>query len=265
MPKSRIQRTLLFLLIALVLFSLSITKIYRVEGLRGFIISISSPPQKALTRFYDAVSGLLSRYLFLVGVAEENERLKEEVGQLKFRLQVLAERAREAERLRGLLGFKEATDLEVLPARVIGLSPNPQSRAFFIDRGLKDGVRKGMAVVTGEGVVGRIGEVAPDSALVVPVIERGMRVSVLLEGSRTRAVLEGLGWSCRLLYVPKEEEVREGDRVITSGLDGVFPKGLWVGEVRRVKESPGGLFLEVEVRPFVDFSRLEEVLVVVRG
>lgn len=265
MPRSRTQRGLLLLLLALVLFSLSVTGIYRGGGLREILISISTPPQRALTWAYDGVARLLSRYLFLVGVAEENERLRGEVRELRLRLQVLAERAREAERLRELLHFKESTDLEVLPARVIGLSPSPQSRAFFINRGQRDGVKRGMAVVTGDGVVGRIGEVTPDSALVVPIIERGIRVSVLLEGSRTRAVLEGLGWSCRLLYVPKEEGVREGDRVITSGLDGVFPKGLWVGEVSRVNRSPGGLFLEVEVRPFVDFSRLEEVLVVIRG
>lgn len=265
MPKYRTRRGLLFLLLTLILFSLSATGVHRGEGLRQVLITLSSLPLEALTWVYNKGSDLVAHYLLLVEVARENERLREEVRRLRLEVQVLSEEAKEAERLRKILELKETIGLRVIPARVIGLSPNPQSRAFFIDRGMKDGLRKGMAVVSGDGVVGRIGVVAPSSSLVIPIVEQGMRVSVLLEDSRTRGVLEGKGWSCKLLYVPREEGVREGHRVVTSGLDGVFPKGLWVGEVKKVERPPGKIFLEVEVRPYVDFSRLEEVLVVIQG
>lgn len=265
MVKSRTQRGVLLLLIALILFSLYVRGTFRGEGLRRALLAVTTPPQEVLNRAYDAVSDFVSHYLYLLEVEKENRRLKEEIKRLKLERQLLSEKAREAERLKKLLGFKRSAGLKVMPARVVGISPQPQSRAFYIDKGSQDGIKKGMAVVSHEGVVGRVTVVGAGSSLVVPIVEKGAKISVILEHSRTRALLEGLGWGCRLLYIPKEEEVREGEKVLTSGLDGVYPKGLMVGTVRRVVRRPGELFLEVEVVPSVDLSRLEEVLVVLEG
>jgi len=121
-------------------------------------------------------------------------------------------------------------------------------------------------VVAKDGVVGQVIEAAPRTAKVLLIIDRNSAVDVMLQGRRTRAVMEGIGRrdTCILKYVPRTETVERGDRVITSGLGGIYPKGLLVGDVTGVWKEGYGLFQKVEIAPQVDFDRLEEVLVVRR-
>lgn len=251
--------------IPLVLLSLSFTGRWEGGWLRKAVLTVSGPPQEAFHWVKGRLEDAIGRYLYLVELEEENRRLKAALKRLTFERNRLLEEAQEVARLRRLLGFKDSTGLEMVPARVISLSPQPHGRTFTIDKGTKDGLAKGMPVVSWEGLVGRVVAVGEGTAVVMPIVERGVTVSVLLQRSRTRAILEGDGWRCRLIYIPRDEEVEEGERVITSGLDRVYPKGLLVGVVSKVIRDPRKFFLHVEVVPSVDFSRLEEVMVFVGG
>ena len=263
-PRRTLQGAVL-VFIPLFLMSLYFTGKWEGEWLQRAVLTVTAPPQEAFQWVRRRAVAVIDHYFYLVSVEEENRRLKEELERITFERDQLLERAKEAERLRKLLDFKERVKLLMIPAQVISLSPEPHLRTLVIDKGRRDGVNKGMPVVTWEGVVGRIIAVGEGSSMVLPIVERGATVSVLLQQSRTRAILEGKGWGCRLVYVPRDEEVREGERVITSGLDGIYPKGLPVGRVSRVVRTPREFFLHVEVVPSVDFSRLEEVMVLKEG
>jgi rod shape-determining protein MreC len=262
MPK---RRSLLPLLIGLILFSLSRTGVLREEMMKGFSLSLLFPFQKAFSYFHREIRSLFEDYVFLLNVKEENKRLKRELEQLKMENVLLREEKREAERLRRLLELKEAIKFKVIVARLIGESPDPQSRTFYIDKGSLEGIKKGMAVITPDGIVGKVLFTGPKSSLILPIIERGASLSVMLEDSGTRGILEGQGERCLLRYLPPEEPIREGERVLTTGLDGVYPKGFPVGYIRRIIKKSGALFLEAEVEPSVRFERLEEVMVIREG
>jgi len=259
MPK---KRSFLPLLVGLILFSLSRTGVLREEMIKSLSFSLLFPFQKAFSCFYGKICSFFEDYLLLLDIKKENERLKRELERLKMENALLREEKREAERLRRLLEFKEAVKFKVVAARLIGESPNPQSKTFYIDKGSLDGIKKGMAVITPDGIVGKVLLTGPKSSLILPIIERGSSLSVMLEDSGARGILEGQGGRCLLRYLPQEEPIREGERILTTGLDGVYPKGFPVGSVRKVIKRQGALFIEAEVEPSVRFDRLEEVMVI---
>lgn len=261
------KRALIAVLVLSSLFflSLNLTGKWDAGWLYGVFLTITGPPQKALSWAEKKVEDLFYSYLYLVNLREENRRLKEALKRLTYERNLLLEQVEELKRLRQLLKFKERTKLRMVPAEVVALSPEPHIRTLVIDKGSTDGLKEGMPVVAWEGVVGRILHVGQRTSMVLPIVERGSAVSVLLRSSRTRAILEGEGKGCRLVYIPRDKEVREGEGVITSGLDGIYPKGLPVGRVVKVTRRSRRFFLEVEVAPAVDFGKLEEVMVLVGG
>jgi len=259
MPK---RRSFLPLLVGLILFSLFRTGVLKEEMIKSFSLSLLFPFQKAFSYFYTEICSLFEDYLFLLDLKEENERLKRELERLKMENALLREEKREAERLRRILKFKETVKFEVIVARVIGESPDPHSRAFYIDRGSLDGIKKGMPLITPDGIVGKVLFTGPKSSLILPIIERGASLSVMLEDSGARGILEGQGGRCLLRYLSQEEPIREGERILATGLDGVYPKGFSVGTVKRIIKKPGALFMEAEVEPSVRFDRLQEVMVI---
>ncbi len=152
-----------------------------------------------------------------------------------------------------------------MAAQVIGRDPTGWFKSVIIDKGKNSGIKVNMPVVNSKGVVGRLVSVSYNYAKVLLVIDQNSAVDCIIQRSRDNGIVKGLSSKvCILDYVLKTSDVRVGDMVITSGLDRVFPKGIPVGEVIDVKNPPGGLFKDVKVRPMVDFSNLEELLVILK-
>jgi rod shape-determining protein MreC len=250
-------------IVAVIIISLQISGHYRGDALHRIGLMVLSPFQRAFHWIVDSASGVFKNYIFLVDLKKENDRLREEVHNLKQENADLKESAQAAERLQRLLLFKERVVAPMISAEVVAYSSSSLFRSIVINKGEREGLRKGMPVVNWEGVVGRVMRTAPRSAVVLLIVDRNSSVDCLVQRTRTEGIMEGEGGAqCYLRYVPRTEEIEVGDHVITSGLEGIFPKGLSMGDVTRVQKKEYGLFQEVEVTPSVHFSRLEEVLVI---
>lgn len=199
----------------------------------------------------------------LSGLREENAMLRHRVTELAVENQQLREFEYENRNLRRLVEFKKRQGLELVPAEVISRDPNRLSESFDIDRGLDAQIRTGMPVVTAEGVVGKVSDVADGSSVVQTIYDRDFRVSCLVMKSRVIGILRWKGGpNCSLDNVPVQAEVAVGDTIVSSGLGGVFPKGLLVGVIAGVEPDNTGLFHDIKVVPAADMSRVEEVFVV---
>jgi rod shape-determining protein MreC len=192
----------------------------------------------------------------------ENEQLREEVGRLRREVQQGRERAASAERLERLLDYRAASGYEMVPASVIGHDATGLYQTVLLDRGAADGVEHEQAVLTPDGVVGRVIKVFPRSALVLLLTDRSSGIDAIVQRTRDQGVVQGAGGGgCELKYLDRSAVVEIGDYVVTSGMGGRFPKGLWIGQVSGVNRG-GDLFQSVEVRPTAALGRLEEVWVV---
>jgi rod shape-determining protein MreC len=206
----------------------------------------------------------------LEGVREENRRLHQKVMELSLKNSWLNEEHLENRRLHELLGFKSELEHRVIPADVVAAEPNRRQFTVMIDKGLQDGVRRNMSVVNMNGLVGKILDVSTRTAVVQLLIEPSFRASAVIQRSRVFGIVKpGSGLALRLDNVPLQEDVKEGDRVITSGLGGIFPPGIEVGVVTWVQSEEAfsqdfqtfGIFKMIQVKPSVDFSTLEELFV----
>lgn len=249
------------ILVALLVYSANLRQKDRTTLFEQVVLQVTAPFQKGFDAGWNAVAGWWSQYLWLVGTQQENLRLHQENRHLKAELDGLQEVRLANERLRKLLLFKEEMNLPALPAQVIAEDASSWFRTVVIDKGKEDGVREGLPVVVAEGAVGRIITAAPHHSRVLLITDASSSVASLVQSSRTRGVIRGRGENLTLEFALRQSDIRIGDVVITSGTGGVFPKGLPIGRVTGITQEAYGLFQGVEVEPFVDFSRLEEVLV----
>jgi len=235
----------------------------------GVTVGLFSEVQRGVAGAVGGVSGFWNGYIGLRSVQAENDALREDVAALRFEVQ--RERAL-AQRVRGmeeLLGFRQALAQTTVSARVIAGDPTPYFRTVMIDRGTGDGVRRDAAVVSPSGVVGRVvGDPGPRAAKVQLLIDRNAAAGALIERTRAAGVVMGearqLG-VLRMEYVSNLLDVEVGDAVVASGMDGIYPAGFPIGEVEVVRQGPGSsLYKTILVRPSVQFSDLEDVLVIVR-
>ncbi len=212
----------------------------------------------------------------LEGVREENEKLHQKVMELSLRNFWLNEEHLENQRLRELLRFRSELTYQVIPADLVAAEPNRRYFSVLINKGSQEGVKRNMPVVNMHGLVGKVVEVSPRSSVVQLMIDPSFRASALDQRSRVYGIIKpGSGFTLRLDNVPLTEDVRVGDAVISSGLGGIFPPGIQIGVVTAVESEETyskedlsfGIFKMIQVKPSVDFSRLEElfVLEVVRG
>jgi rod shape-determining protein MreC len=230
-----------------------------------FLVEVTAPIQAVVRDGVARVEKVWLDYLYLVNLREENRRLRERMETLEREKQRHEEMIAASTRLAELLNLKETLDDPVTGAQVIGVDPTGWFRSVIVNKGKLDGVRVDMPVVSARGVVGRIVSVSPHYAKVLLIIDQNSAVDILVQRSRDRGMVKGMFTEvCRVDYLVSTSDVAVGDVVITSGLGGVFPKGLLVGQVTSVDETPGELFKEVLVKPAVDFSRLEEVLILLR-
>jgi rod shape-determining protein MreC len=227
------------------------------------VLELFGPFQKGLEKGIRFFTGAWERYIYLVDLEEENRMLREIVLELKKETYELTEERLENRRLRSLIGFKQSVPKPLLPAQVIGKDLTGWFQTLTIDRGRQDGIEEGMAVLSVQGIVGQIMEVSGNFARVLLITDPNSAVAAMVQRTRARGIVEGKGFKgCTLKYVHRSENIAREDRVLSSGLDGVYPKGTMVGTVSHVRKRETELFQEVEVHPSVDFNKLEEVIVV---
>src|SRR5271165_5721585 len=205
-----------------------------------------------------------TNYIYFRGIRRENRELRAQIERMKIEDARLSEDARMARRVQTLLEFKEQYVESTLAAQVIGTSGSEQSRVLYIDKGTKDGVKTDMAVITPTGIVGKIVQVFPASAQVLPINDQFSGVGAVLKETRLQGILKGSqNGATTLQYIMSDEKVEPGEEVLTSGGDRIFPKGLPVGKV--VSVEPGkDLFLNIRVIPAARLDQVEEVLVVTK-
>jgi rod shape-determining protein MreC len=226
------------------------------------IVRVFSPAQSLLTQARTSVSDLLDRYFFLTEVSRENDRLLREVDQLTRRNSDLLEIIKQQGRIKKLQGANKNGKVKSLTARVIGRDSTQWSKMIFIDKGTDDGIRGNVAVVTDAGIVGHTIHSTATTSKVLLITDSRSAIDSLFQNTRVPGVSTGTGEGlCEIKFVPIDAELEVGDRVISSGLGGVFPKGRMVGSVVSVVKRRQELFQDVVVTPSADLSRLEDVLV----
>ncbi|MDT7042606.1 rod shape-determining protein MreC [Candidatus Nitronereus thalassa] len=203
-----------------------------------------------------------NQYIALQGVYEQNRELQAKIQDLEGELNQLREQALASQRFAAILDFQQKSALQTLAARVIGRSASNWYRGVVLNKGEEDGVAVEMGVITPAGVVGTIVKVASSTSIALLVTDPNVAVTGLVQRTRDEGIIQGTANGyVRMKYIPPLAAVKEGDAVVTSGLTGGFPRGLLIGQVLRVEEREGDLFLTAQVAPVVDFGKLEEVLI----
>jgi rod shape-determining protein MreC len=232
--------------------------------LEAVTFGVFTEVQRLFTSTRDGFVGFWSGYAGLRDVRQENEALNQEVARLSLELQQQRALAQQTRSLERLLELRESVRFPTLSARVIATDATPYFRTLTIDRGRRDGVHEDMAVVTPDGVVGRVvGVPGPRAAQVQLLIDRNAAAGALIERSRASGVAVGTDGDgqLRMEHVSNLQDVRVGDRIVTSGIDGIYPEGFLIGRVTDATEGLG-LYRIIDVHPVVDFSQIEDVLVV---
>jgi rod shape-determining protein MreC len=235
----------------------------RADPVGPLLLALMRPLQMGIQTTVAGIKNIHQRYVALRGLSSENERLKARLVDLESERNQLLEAEATNRRLSELMEFRSHLPASSVTASVIGNSASTWFHSFILDKGSADGVDKGMAVVSPVGVVGQVVSVTSRSAKVLLVTDPHSGVDVVVQRTRARGIVTGsVEYGPIMKYVKRSEEIQEGDRLVTSGLDRIFPKGLLVGTVAKVRKKNFGLFQYVEVALAVDPSRIEEVLVV---
>jgi rod shape-determining protein MreC len=231
------------------------------------VLRVSAPLQSGVSWLIEGVGGVWNRYIWLVDVQEENDELRRANARLNYQLATAKRRARHVDALEELVQLRRETPAETVGARVVASSVNPYFRVtrIGIDRGGAE-VTEGMAVLNGDGLVGRIHRTYGEYSDVLLTIDPQSSIDVFVPRTGGRGVLTGTGdeasYASKIEYLERGEEVRVGDEVVTSGLGGTLPAHVLIGRVARVTSREYGLYQEVVVEPAVDFSSIGHVLVV---
>jgi rod shape-determining protein MreC len=232
--------------------------------IRVWAVGTIAPLEKALAWVQTSSSDLWHNYFYLRGVRAENRSLKAQLERMSLDQARMSQDADQARRLQALLSFKEQFISQTMAAQVIGASGSELSRSVYIDKGEKDHIKPDMAVITADGIVGKVLRVYRSTSQVLLINDQTSGVGALLDKTRLQGILRGTSAGEAVLEkVMSDETVPAGELVLTSGGDGVFPKGLLVGRVTKVSAG-NDLFLNIHVRPAADLSKLEEVLVVTK-
>jgi len=231
--------------------------------IRVWAVDLVTPFERVLIWAQNGSGNLWHSYVYLRGVRAENRQLKDQIEQLRLEQVRLNEDAVQAHRLQALLAFKEQYISRTVAAQVIGSSGSDSSRMLYIDKGENQGLKRDMAVITADGIVGKVLQVFPSVSQVLLINDQSSGVGTILEKSRLQGFLKGTATGEVVLEgVMSDEQVAPGERVLTSGGDQIFPKGLPVGTVTKVGAGKD-LFLNIQIKPAVNLGKLEEVLVVV--
>ena len=227
------------------------------------ILTALSPLQDAIDRTAHGGSRIVRDYVELLNVRKENEQLKAELARMKTDQSRLVELETENRHLSELLDLRDVLGGNSIAANVIGSDANGLARTVVISQGALSGLRPGMAVLSIQGVVGKVIAISPNAARVLLIDDHNSALDSFDQRTRTRGIVAGVvDDGITMKYVERSQDVRPGDVVVTSGLDGIFPRGLLIGSIKAVSGEGPGMFLNVTIAPAVDFRGLEQVLVV---
>jgi len=254
-----------FLLTAILILIISMAGRKEFTAPHKFGLEVIGPFQTAISNVSNYVSGFWGKYIALLDVRNENEQLRQELQKYKIANIEYREALATNVRLQKLLELKESLPPPTLTAEIIGKDPSLWFRTLTINRGSSDGVQKGMPVVTVEGVVGQVLTSSPNYSKVLLATDPNSAIDVITQNTRVQGIIKGLGREAFALhYVLKSAEVEKDDYVLTSGLGGVFPKGLMVGTVSDIQKSRRGMFQNIEIEPAVDFTQLEYLIIIMK-
>lgn len=252
----------LFIALVFVVMTMSSRETIPVSGVERITISIISPFQKAVNNTINSTSNVWETYFMAVLAVEENHELRQQLGkalEIKNRLQEIEH---ENVRLKKFVEFTRSVPDTYVAARIIARDPSPWFKTIMIDKGRKDGLEKGSPVVVSEGIVGQIIKVADNYARVLLITDQNSAVDSLVQNTRVRGIVKGNNEdSCSFSYALRKEIIRQGEMLVSSGMDQVFPKGLKIGRISKVTKLHSQLFQDIVVETSVDFDKIEEVLV----
>ncbi|MBU5636350.1 rod shape-determining protein MreC [Geomonas sp. Red69] len=261
----RFLMTAVILLAAFLTYALNLRNREHANPLERTVMSITAPVAGSAASASGFFSDIWNNYIDLIDVRRENIELRNSVKRLNARIIADNEAVAANMRFKQLLDLKESVAVPSLAVSVIGEDSSAWFKTLVVDRGSADGLQEGMPVVATGGVVGRLVKVAPHSSRVLLLTDHASAIAAIVQRSRARGVVRGAGGGrCSLEFTVKDEDVKVGDTVISSGIGGVFPKGLPIGEVTMVKKGEYGVFQTIEVRPMVNIGKLEEALVLVK-
>lgn len=251
------------------IFLITLSLLFRASDETGFfkklVLETVAPLEHVVNVSIHGIDAVWRRYIFLVGLEEENRKLRQRLALLAGQVNAYKEAHLEYERLKLLMGIRQRLDVPTITARVVGRERSSMFKTVLINRGSLDGVTAGAPVLTHEGIVGRVTDVAWTASTVLLLIDYNSNIDSLVQDVRAQGILQGAGsMECVLKYVQRSEKIKAGDLVISSGLAGVFPKGLPLGTIISIDREKTGLFQQIKVIPSVDVSKLEEVLVVLK-
>ena len=235
-----------------------------VRLIRLWADAVVTPPEQIFHATKLGLIGLWNNYIDLRHAREQNQELQKTIDRLRLEQASLLEDARQGERLQALLDFQQKYIYKTLAAQAIGSSGSDSSRVFYLDKGSSNGVDRDMAVITPDGIVGKVRDVFPHSAQVLAINDQTSGAGVILESTRIRGILRGDAVGrVQIIGILADQRIQPGEKVLTAGGDLVFPRGLPVGEVVRVQPDPDrDSFIDVIVKPAAHLDRLDEVLVI---
>jgi len=252
----------LFIAINLTAMTMSNREFLPTNGIERLFITITAPFQMAVTKIMQFTQNIWNTYFMMVLAVKENSELKRQLGnaiEIKNRCEELE---LENIRLKKFVNFTSAMPDTYMAAKIIARDPSPWFKTIMIDKGTKDGLIQGSPVFVPEGIVGQIIKVAGDYSRVLLITDRNSAVDSLVQNSRVRGIVKGNNEdNCFFVYTLRKDEVKQGEMVISSGLDQVFPKGMKIGRISQVTKIHSKLFQDIILEPSVDFNKIEEVLV----
>ncbi len=224
-----------------------------------------------ITGLTDGIKGIWRRYVALIGVEQERDALLDRVAKLEGKLVRVDEVDQENKRLRALLAYHDSFNQKTIVASVVANDPRAEFKSITINRGKKDGIKPLMPVVGPRGLVGKVGTVGHSHARILLITDPNSAVDALVQRSRARGIVVGAAWRvglesgyyiAKLEYLRRVSDIRDGDVVVTSGFDQVFPPGIPIGTIRNVATTRYGVFTKADVVPFEDMAELQQVLVI---
>jgi rod shape-determining protein MreC len=235
-----------------------------VRLIRLWANAVVSPPERLIHDTRQGLAEIWQNYFYLRNVRRQNEDLQKTIDRMRLEEAALMEDAQQGERLQALLGFQEKYIYKTVAAQVIGASGSDQSHVFYLDKGADEGLQRDMAVITPDGIVGKVREVYPHSAQVLLINDQTSGAGVILETTRIRGVLRGNAEGQPMIVgIMADNRIKPGEKVLTAGGDLIFPRGLPVGVVEKVERDPSqDSFIDVIVKPAAHLDRLDEVLVI---
>ena len=266
--KNKLTVTIIVLSVAFLgLITLTVSR--EDKGLESGAGSTLNPVQKVAYGFNRGIKDFVDFFLNFSDVRDENKELKKENDKLKAEIDEYSKLKEENERLQKVLNFKdEKNNYDYIGTNIIGISGDSILNGYIVDRGKDDGIEKGMVVISADGLVGQVSSVGNNWAIVQCIVNENVKVAVMVDSTRENTgILQGYkdyfnNNLAKVLNLPMDSEVKEGDIIVTSGLGGYYPKEIKIGEVVSVEEDRVKVMKSAIVKPYVDFNKIEELFIV---